>query len=368
MLALPLICGLLLLPLVDASNQSDNREATVDIPKFVLGSQVFPERDRIWESALSDLDGDGDPDLILTSLGSGTAVLLNDGAGLFVETEQMFESGTHGIAVGDLDGDGDKDLFFALLRGGSAIYENDGRARFTRTNAQLAMEPSEIVHLVDLDDDGDLDAYLWWKHVLYRNDGTGVFSKSDVELPRSNSFCDLNGDGVSDVLSVEPGLGFTVHLNDKSGHFRESLFVANKSLTFCYTGFGDLDNDGDTDVIFTNGNDKTKWPAGVLFNDGTGRLTKSAVQLASVAYGFVGVGDLNDDGWLDVVLTDRTRPPTVWINDRGRTFINADIHLGNGGNWNNCIISDIDMDGDNDIFVTKVFGGSCAVWFNQLEH
>ncbi len=352
---------------ITASCDSGARSGVVTAPQLEPGSQVFEERDRIWESALADLDADGDLDLVLTSLGSGTAVLLNDGRGHFAKTDQQFENGTHGIAIGDLDGDGDQDLFFALLREGSAIYANDGHARFRRTNTDLSLRASEIVRLADIDHDGDLDAYLWWRRELCINDGKGNFSKGSLELPNAQSFCDLDDDGAIDILTAERGSGFRVYRNDGAGGFAEHSFVPNASLTFCYTAFADVDHDGDLDVIFTNGTEKEKHPAGVLLNDGHGMLSDSGLRLSSVAYGFIGTGDLDNDGWIDLVFTGRDTPPRIWMNHGDGTFVDSGPSLGEGGNWNNCIIDDLDGDGDNDVFVTKVFGGSHGVYFNRLD-
>jgi len=317
---------------------------------------------------MADLDSDGDLDLVSTSLGSETRVLFNDGKGYFKASGQKFPHGTHGIAIGDIDNDGDKDLFFALLGSNRTgpVYVNDGYGVFTSFNPGLSTESSERVQLIDIENDGDPDAFLWWRNLLYINDGKGTFIKGSLTLPENPSFSDLNGDSFVDLICFEEGKGIKVYLNDKKGKFFEYSFLRKTEISFCYTAFADIDNDGDTDVIFSNGSDRQRYPSGLLLNDGTGRLADSRQKLSTVRYGYIGTGDLNNDGFADIIITDRENPPTVWMNNGKGIFFDSGIRLGEGGQWNNCIIEDIDNDGDMDIFITKVFKGSHGLWFNQL--
>src|SRR5439155_11678669 len=61
-------------------------------------------------AALADIDGDGDLDLLVNGLGTGTRLFLNDGHGRFVEKTDaglLGESGARSLALADIDGDGD---------------------------------------------------------------------------------------------------------------------------------------------------------------------------------------------------------------------------------------------------------------------
>lgn len=348
--------------------QADKKDLKIKIPEFKKSIQVFEEKDRIWESAIEDLDGDGDLDLVMTDLGNSTEILFNDGKGYFVKSDQKLPAGTHGIAVGDVDKDGDNDLFFALLfkNGENPLYLNDGKGLFKGSDNSPVVDASESVQLLDIDNDGDLDAFFWWKCELFLNDGKGNFSKKYKAISKYSSFCDLNKDGSVDLLSLIPGEGIKVFLNDKKGNFTEYSLLKKKDTDFCNTGFADIDNDGDIDVVLGNGKEGNEAYAGILLNDGTGRLSDSGQKLAFGSYAFIGLGDLNNDGSVDIVFTDREKPSTIWLNDGKGTFSFSGITLGEGGLWNNCIIKDIDNDGDQDIFITKVFKGSSGLWFNQL--
>src|SRR2546423_3113565 len=68
--------------------------------------------------ALVDIDGDGDLDLIVNSVGNGTWIYLNDGKGRFTPSDQVLNPrlGGTSLALADVDGDGDLDLYIANYR------------------------------------------------------------------------------------------------------------------------------------------------------------------------------------------------------------------------------------------------------------
>jgi len=156
-------------------------------------------------------------------------------------------------------------------------------------------------------------------------------------------------------------------LNDKNGSFCEYSISHKDDLIFCFIDFADIDNDGDPDVVYSNGTDEKSLPSGILLNDGKGQFTDSGQKLSAAVFGYVGTGDLNNDGYVDIIITNREKPAEIWMNTGKGKFINSTIKLGEGGLWNNCIIKDIDNDGDNDIFITKVYGGIHGLWLNQLS-
>ncbi len=152
-------------------------QPSIKIPEFKKSIQVFEQNDRTWEAAIADLNGDNFLDLVIANLGSETAVFFYDGYGLLCKSKQQFQPELHGVAIGDIDGDGDLDLFFSALRKGqsSPIYINNGKGVFEKAKTSFPIENGEKVQLIDVDNDGDLDAYIWWGGFLYINDGKGNF-------------------------------------------------------------------------------------------------------------------------------------------------------------------------------------------------
>lgn len=337
------------------------------IPDLVRSGQGWPAAGRTWQTAFGDLDGDGDLDAVFANLDAPSAVLLNDGSGRFTASDQSFPRGLHGIEIGDLDGDGDEDLFFAPLRGSThPVYLNDGTANFEARGPEVGR--NELVRLLDVENDGDLDAYLLYSSDLLLNDGSGVFNRSERRLPGMAFFSDLNRDGLVDLVSGEWGKGIRVLLNDGAGAFREHSFLSMPTASVMNVAFEDMDGDGDTDVVYMDGTDDHENPSGILFNDGTGHLSDSGQRLPEGRYGHPCTGDLNGDGTPDVVFQGRDARAQVWLNAGIGRLVDSGIRLGDQDpGWNQCVVADLDGDGDRDIFLTDTRNDNHGLWFNQLK-
>lgn len=137
-----------------------SQEAFLTNRHYVNGSGV----------AVGDVNGDGWPDLYLARLEGPNALYLNQGAaGGGFRFDEAPEAGgaalegefSTGAALEDLDGDGDLDLVVTTMGGPNAAYRNDGSGRFTRYAAGLQSGAgSTTMALADVDGDGDLDLYV----------------------------------------------------------------------------------------------------------------------------------------------------------------------------------------------------------------
>ena len=219
---------------------------------------------------LIDVDADGDLDLITAGQGENL-VYRNNGVGAFTVGATFHVGASHSVVAGDVDGDGDADLVFGNSGTRHALFLNDGRGRFTDVSAtQMPTSPGYLSQLAlgDFDRDGDLDlvvANRGQANRYYDNDGRGVFTdRTAVRMPidRDESYAvaavDIDEDGDLDVVFGNQmpsifGRASRVYLNNGSAYFQEAgtRFTADAGDTRAIA-VGDVDGDGDPDLIFGN--------------------------------------------------------------------------------------------------------------------
>ena len=202
-------------------------------------------------------------------------VWLNDGQGTFTAGQPLGRNRSMDVALADLDGDGDLDAFVANYRAENPtqIWLNDGTGNFG-TGQRLDLL-SRAVALGDLDRDGDIDALLS-THILV-NDSTGSFtSRGRIESKLfwgASALHDWNGDGHLDVFIMESAGRGDVWLSDGAGDFAQTGQDLPSINGWNLLAAGDLDGDGDVDVMHT--------PQAIRFN---GPLAEVPVNLSERVY------------------------------------------------------------------------------------
>lgn len=216
-----------------------------------------------------------------------------------------------GVSAGDVNNDGLVDLFFVSNQGKNKLYLNKGNMEFEDISAKAGIE-----------------GFSDWK--------TGV------------TMADINGDGLLDVYVCAVG-------NFKGMEGSNELYINNGDLTFTeksnkygldFTGFStqaaffDYDKDGDLDCYLLNhavhntrSYDrvntrmlKDNEAGDYLFRNDNGKFIdiskESGIYQAAMGYGLgVSVADLNNDGWLDIyVSNDFHEDDYYYINQKNGTY------------------------------------------------
>jgi hypothetical protein len=331
-----------------------------------------------FQVALGDLDGDGDLDAVFSNTHSRSEVWMNDRAGGFRNAYKNIGNEAHGVGIGDLDGDGDLDLLLtpASNSESSRIYLNNGSGGFTAAAHDLGdtATTAYCVSLFDVEGDGDLDAGIYSfenqrQSRIYLNDGTGRFTATDLRLPGLATWGDLDGDGDVDAVCLQheqAGGGYKVFVNSGNAEFQESQHITAPSPFLPEsTALGDLDGDGDLDLV-GNGAVFQGSPLTVLMNDGTGVFTLAPASDFASPAGRIALGDFNDDGAVDALISCMQQPPMVGLGDGAGGFVDSGLELGSSGMSGIPAVGDLDGDGDLDIFTASYAqdGGPNEVWLN----
>lgn len=311
-----------------------------------LGGNLMPHGTSNLElgTASADLDNDGLPEIFIAGWGGNTTRLFyNSGQLRFRDaTPQDILDGTldaNGVAVADVNLDGRLDFFITDEHFTNRLYVQDSQELFTERTAQAGLQyngVSQSAAFCDIDLDGDPDLYVtnWFgPDLMYRNDGTGVFSRVPVRME-----------------------------------------VCEKVINTNCAAFADFDNDGDFDCYVTHreGRDflyRNETAAG----DTAWRFTD-----VSEAFGITETGasysakfaDLDHDGWLDLYVT-HIGPNVCYLNRSGAYFTEIYREAPNArdaliGYSTAAAAADYDRDGDLDLCVANK-DTFCVLYPNPLN-
>jgi hypothetical protein len=226
----------------------------------VPGSNV-----NVGQVVVGDFNGDGIPDLaVIDSDNSVVDILLGNGDGTFTaETTNPPISGipSH-VATGDFNGDGKTDLAVAENAGTIAILLGNGDGTFAASGSVNSGTSGPPIAVADFNGDGKLDiavpAGTGTNELLtvLTGNGDGTFNSPFSGSPTSTSVtwiqvADFNQDGTPDVVLADSGGSATVFLNNGSGSVSESFLVVSGLSVPYYleVGVGDLNGDGYPDIV-----------------------------------------------------------------------------------------------------------------------
>jgi len=332
--------------------------------------------------AVGDYDNDGYPDIYVTNYGKNILYHNNRNGTFTDVTEKAgVAAGGWSVSAGffDYDNDGKLDLFVTRYMewdtkrsktcGGewrtycppeefpattSILYHNRGDGTFEDVSQRSGIAAKKGralgVAFADYDDDGFPDVFVandGMQQFLFHNNGNGTFTERGLEAGAALSedgrrlsgmgvvFQDYDNDGQPDLIVTElPREIYGVYHNDGKGVFSyRSLQTGLGMLSSGSSGWGvgleDFDNDGWKDLFVAQGHvlDNVEQidpslrykelPLLAMNHQGRFERTDPGTSAPAAGRG-AAFGDLNNDGWQDVVMTVLGGEPQVFMNPGGR--------------------------------------------------
>ena len=238
------------------------------------------------------------------------------------------------------------------------VYHNDGNGHFTEVSAKIGLDKLGKglgIAIGDFDRDGKIDVAVAndsMLEYLYRNKGDGTFE--EVGLPAEIAvdgdgrtyagmgidFQDYDNDGLPDLIITNlANQKYALYRNNGDSSFSYDSYISGiGGMTLLHSGWGihflDYDNDGNKDLLVAQGHDLDtielnypqlhyKEPMLLANNTGHGFVDVSAQSGAIFHQAWAGrglaVGDLDNDGLVDAVVTTNDGPAYVLRNETKTT-------------------------------------------------
>jgi hypothetical protein len=302
------------------------------------------------------------------------------------------------VVCGDFNNDGKRDV---LLTGASVsfkgicqVWQNQSNGVFTNNNGALpgistnAVTSSSVAQ-GDFDNDGrsdflitglagvDANHFPVYISQIWLNRGNGTFTNIQAGLHGVDTGAvalgDFDNDGNLDILLTgysSTGALSQVWLNLGNGAFT-NINAGLPGVLYSSVALGDYDNDGKLDILLTG--TTNGFGSGAISqlwrNLGNGTFAKVPIGLPGISQGAVAWGDFDQDGRLDILLTGYTQTGAVcqaWRNLGNGNFTNMNIAVP-GVYESSVALADYDNDGKLDILLAGVNNQSnllCQVWRN----
>ena len=358
----------------------------------INGQAISSESVSALVVAIADFNNDGDQDVYVPTMGvdrlyhnSAAPEAFNSIVDASIDTTSY---NTVSINVGDFNNDGNLDVVAGVDGGINKLNIHNGSQNpFGDASVNIGSDASSTQALAvgDINKDGRLDIVAGndgANNLLYLNNGTAtpftgagsnVSNIAETDITQDLILADMNGDSYLDIITGNLGTDDKIyfHTGDPANPYGvapTSVWVVDFRTRVIRAG--DIDNDGDIDLVTGNDNTVAGENSGgnaVFINNGTGGFSNAY----NIEFDFdqdnfdqdntfgMALGDVNNDGLLDLVVGNHGSVNKLYLNDGTAEPFNSTSSIDIGIETDNTrvvVLNDLDHDGDLDLVVANDSG------------